>query len=110
MAIHNSMVEICCYAAPIAMEITSESLDPHRVAQHPRLISTIEIRDCLTFCRARVTDTRAVRRRLFCRKEGKQRASNHEKHHNVLGTILPVHPVCHGLCRHDGHCECMGKA
>src|SRR5580700_5468787 len=34
MAIHNSMVEICCYAAPIAMEITSESLDPHRVFQH----------------------------------------------------------------------------
>jgi hypothetical protein len=36
------MVEICCYAAPIAMEITSESLDPHRVFQHPQAKSLIE--------------------------------------------------------------------
>jgi hypothetical protein len=44
MAIHNSMVEICCYAAPIAMEITSESLDrieffnTHRAKHSPRFL------------------------------------------------------------------------
>jgi hypothetical protein len=30
---------------------------------------------------------------LFRREECKQRASNHDKHHNVLGTILSAHPV-----------------
>ena len=48
MAIHNSMVELCCcYAAPIAMGIASKSPDLHRVFQHPRLKSTIE-GTCLT--------------------------------------------------------------
>ena len=42
MAIHNSMVKLCCYAAPIAMEITSKSSGLHRVFQHPRLKSSIE--------------------------------------------------------------------
>jgi hypothetical protein len=47
---------------------------------------------------------------LFCREECKQRDSNHAKDHNVLGAILPVHPVRHGLRRHDCHREPMGKA
>jgi hypothetical protein len=36
MAIHNSMVELCCYAAPIAIGIPSKSSDLHRVFQHPQ--------------------------------------------------------------------------
>jgi hypothetical protein len=31
MAIHNSMAKICCYAAPIAMEITPKISDLNRV-------------------------------------------------------------------------------
>src|SRR5215472_14868102 len=41
MAIHNSMVELCCYATPIAMGIGLRSLDPHRVFQHPRDLTLI---------------------------------------------------------------------
>ena len=54
--------------------------------------------------------TMFYRRWLFCREECKQRDSNHAKDHNVLGTILPVHPVRHGLRRLDCHREPMGKA
>ena len=50
------------------------------------------------------------RRWLFCREECKQRDSNRDKDHNVLRTILPVHPVRHGLRRLDCHREPMGKA
>jgi len=64
----------------------------------------------LAFGNARLTDRRAGRRWLFCREECKQRDSNHAKDHNVLGTILPVHPVRHGLRRLDCHREPMGKA
>jgi hypothetical protein len=64
----------------------------------------------LAFGNARLTDRRAGRRWLFCREECKQRDSNHAKDHNVLGAILPVHPVRHGLRRHDCHREPMGKA
>lgn len=64
----------------------------------------------LAFGKARLTDRRAGRRWLFCREECKQRDSNHAKDHNVLGAILPVHPVRHGLRRHDCHREPMGKA
>ena len=64
----------------------------------------------LAFGNARLTDRRAGRRWLFCREECKQRDSNRDKDHNVLGTILPVHPVRHGLRRHDCHREPMGKA
>src|SRR5262249_10490367 len=64
----------------------------------------------LAFGNARLTDGRAGRRWLFCREECKQRDSNHAKDHNVLGTILPVHPVRHGLRRLDCHREPMGKA
>ena len=64
----------------------------------------------LQFGNARLTDRRAGRRWLFCREECKQRDSNHAKDHNVLGAILPVHPVRHGLRRHDCHREPMGKA
>src|SRR5580700_1577143 len=46
----------------------------------------------LAFGKARLTDRRAGRRRLFCREECKQRDSNHAKDRNVLGAILPVHP------------------
>ncbi len=60
--------------------------------------------------RAAHLDTRAGRRWLFCREECKQRDSNHAKDHNVLGAILPVHPVRRGLRRLDGHREPMGKA
>src|ERR1700751_5111799 len=42
MAIHNSMVELCCYAAFIAIGIASKSSDPHRVFQHPRLHPPID--------------------------------------------------------------------
>ena len=35
MAIHNSMFELCCYAAFTAIGIASKSPDPHRVFQHP---------------------------------------------------------------------------
>ena len=64
----------------------------------------------LAFGKARHTDRRAGRRYLFCREECKQRDSNRDKDHNVLGTILPVQPVRHGLRRHDCHREPMGKA
>jgi hypothetical protein len=64
----------------------------------------------LAFGNARPTDRRAGRRWLFCREECKQRDSNHSKDHNVLWAILPVHPVRHGLRRHDCHREPMGKA
>jgi len=64
----------------------------------------------LAFGNARLTDRRAGRRWLFCREECKQRDSNHAKDHNVLGAILPVHPVRHGLRRHDCHRAPMGKA
>jgi hypothetical protein len=42
MAIHNSMVKLCCYATPIAMGIASKSLDLHRVFQHPQAKSLIQ--------------------------------------------------------------------
>ncbi len=64
----------------------------------------------LAFGKARLTRRRAGRRWLFCREECKQRDSNHAKDHDVLGAILPVHPVRHGLRRHDCHREPMGKA
>ena len=64
----------------------------------------------LAFGKARLTDRRAGRRGFFCREECKNRDSNHGKHHNVLGTIFPVHPVRPGLSRHDCHRERMGKA
>src|SRR5215467_12019603 len=64
----------------------------------------------LAFGNARLTDRRAGRRWLSCREECKQRDSNHGKDHNVLGAILPVHPVRHGLRRLDCHREPMGKA
>jgi hypothetical protein len=64
----------------------------------------------LAFGKARLTDRRAGRRCLFCGEECKQRDSNYAKDHNVLGAILPVHPVRRGLRRHDCHREPMGKA
>jgi transposase len=91
---------------------------PHRQSESPRFpeeslhLSTRAAVDegPLAFGNARLTDRRAGRRWLFCREECKHCDSNHAKDHNVLGTILPVHPVRHGLRRHDCHREPMGKA
>jgi len=35
----------------------------------------------------------AGRCRLFCRQDRKEQESNPANDHNVLGTILPVHPM-----------------
>ena len=78
------------------------------LAQQIKILSIRRLR--LAFGKARLTDRRAGRRWLFCREKCKQRDSDHAKDHNVLGTILPVHPMRHGLRRHDGHREPMGKA
>ena len=37
------MVELCCYAAPMAMGIASKSLDLHRVFQHPLANALIDL-------------------------------------------------------------------
>jgi hypothetical protein len=42
MAIHNSMLELCRYAVPIAIGLASKSLDPHRVFQHPQADALID--------------------------------------------------------------------
>ncbi len=78
------------------------------LAQQIKILSIPRLR--LAFSKARLTDRRASRQWLFCRQECKQRESNHAKDHNVLGAVLPVHPMRHGLRRHDGHGEPMGKA
>lgn len=57
-----------------------------------------------------IASKRAVRCCLLIRKERKQCASNHDKHDNVLRTILPVRPMRYSLRRHDGHCECVDNA
>ncbi len=64
----------------------------------------------LGFCKASLPDRRGGLRCKFSREKCEQRGSNQDKDHNVLGTILPVHPVRDGLRRHDCHRERMGKA